>query len=101
MSQINLSKHDTMDSLMFKLGIFGGKSQSRIDIHKDTMQDLLVKMCDGNPGALTAMCCMGPKNPTDALPFWLMLDVFGIYGTDIYVLFSDICDRDVNKMKAV
>lgn len=29
------------------------------------------------------------------------LDSYGIYGTDIYVLYSDICNRQVNKTIAV
>jgi hypothetical protein len=47
------------------------------------------------------MLSMGPNSPAEALPYYLMLDEYGIYGTDIYVLFSDICDRNILKMKAV
>jgi len=31
----------------------------------------------------------------------LLLDTLGIYGTDIYVLYSDICDRNIAKMITV
>lgn len=31
----------------------------------------------------------------------LLLDTYGIYGTDIYVLYNDICERNLSKMVAV
>ncbi len=73
---------------------------------QDTGKDVLVKMSDGNPGALTALIeCMKDKE-TDPDSFMggmgvaLSLDTLGIYGTDIYVLWSDICNRDTVKFIA-
>lgn len=70
----------------------------------DTPQDIVMKMCDGNPGALGAMMdvirngdvidpqdCMGGLGPV------LHLDGMGIYGTDIYILYNDQCNQDVRK----
>lgn len=66
---------------------------------KDSTQDAIIKLSDGNPGALTAMMeLMKQKNNVFNI---LALDSFGIYGTDIYILWSDICDRDTEKMEAV
>jgi hypothetical protein len=74
----------------------------------DNLQSIFIKMAEGNPGALTAMMQMFKATPTvdpddifGGLGVLLSLDSFGIYGTDIYVLFSDICDRDAAKTIAV
>jgi len=65
-------------------------------------------MCEGNPGALTA--CMDlyqnggnvdPDGFMGGLGNILDLDRMGIYGTDIYVLWSDICHRNTAKMVTV
>lgn len=63
-----------------------------------------MKMVDGNPGAISALtdllentedvdpqCAFGKLGPL------LSLDTHGIYGSDIYVLWSDKCDRDARK----
>lgn len=75
----------------------------------DTTMDVVVKMCDGNLGAMNALVSLlkpentniDPDNIMGALGPILHLDSFGIYGTDIYVLFSDICDRNIAKFIAV
>lgn len=74
----------------------------------DSVGDAFVKLAEGNPGALTAMMQMfkaiptvDPDNIFGGLGVLMSLDTFGIYGTDIYVLFSDICDRDAAKTIAV
>lgn len=82
--------------------------QQRIKL-TDTTMDVVVKMSDGNPGAMNAIVgLLKPENanidPDDimgSLGSILKLDSFGIYGTDIYVLFSDICNRNIAKFIAV
>lgn len=76
----------------------------RITLQDDGMSAML-KMADGNPGAVTAMMeLLQDDNKTDPDSFIggigniLSLDTIGIYGTDIYVLWSDICGRDIVKM---
>jgi hypothetical protein len=78
--------------------------KSRIEL-TDTIMDIMVKMSDGNPGA--ASCLIDIMNnaadidPQDALtplgPI-LALDTHGIYGSSIYILWSDKCGRDTRKM---
>ena len=83
-------------------------NQQRIKLTDNTM-DVVVKMCDGNPGAMDALVSLlkpenvkiDPDNIMGPLGPILSLDSFGIYGTDIYVLFSDICGRNIAKMVAV
>lgn len=79
----------------------------RIKLH-DTPITAIAKMSDGNPGAMTAMMELianGEKIDPDSfmggLGNILSLDTNGIYGTDIYVLFNDICDRNVARMISV
>ena len=68
----------------------------------DSVIDIMSKLSEGNPGALVAMIEMYEKNPnidpqdiTKGLGPLLSLDSLGIYGTDIYILHSDICEKNV------
>lgn len=75
---------------------------------EDTLESALTKMSEGNPGALNTLMEIFTKNPKiDPNDFMqglgpiLSLDSFGIYGTDIYILHNDICERDIVKTLAV
>ena len=65
---------------------------------------MVVKLCKRNPGAMTAIMEMmeytpivDPSNMLGLFSPLLTLDRIGIYGTDIYVLWSDICDKNIIK----
>ena len=80
---------------------------SRIQL-MDTDTDVMVKMSGGNPGAMSALVellvegeATDPDNFMGSLGTILLLDTLEIYGTDIYVLYSDICQRKVNLMVAI
>lgn len=82
-------------------------TNTRIEL-TDTMMSATMKMVDGNPGAITALMSMmneaetiDPQNFAGSLSPLLDLDSHGIYGTDIYVLWSDICGKDNAKTLAV
>ena len=81
-------------------------NETRVNI-TDTILDVLFKMSDGNPGAITAMMELlkadhvDPDNLMKGLGHLLSLDSLNIYGTNIYILWSDICNRDIVKMIAV
>lgn len=82
-------------------------NETRIEL-TDTAQDMLFKMSDGNPGAITTMVellqCNASIDPESAfgnIGAIITLDSLNIYGTDIYVLWSDICNKDTTKMIAV
>lgn len=77
---------------------------TRIEL-SDTGQAIIVKMADGNPGAMTAMASLlskdcEPIDPDNAMglmgPF-LELDSLGIYGTAIHILWNDKCKRDLRR----
>lgn len=76
----------------------------RINLN-DTTVSALVKMADGNPSAISAMMAIlekhqsiDPQAALGGIGTIMMLDEYGIYGSSIYVLYSDKCDRDVRKM---
>ena len=70
--------------------------------------DIIVTLCDGNPGAITA--CLeilkhteevDPYNVGGGIMSLLWLDTFKLYGPRIYMLWNDVCNRDVGAMLAV
>lgn len=75
---------------------------------EDSVMSATIKLSDQNPGAIGAMVEMCKASPVtdpenfagDVSPL-LSLDQHNIYGTDIYVLFSDICEGDPVKALAV
>ena len=77
---------------------------SKIEL-TDSTQDVMVKMSDGNPGALHALCSMLKESPSidpqgamGGLGPKLSLDTLGIYGSEIYILHSDQCHRDTREL---
>lgn len=77
---------------------------SKIEL-TDTPMDMLTKMSEGDPGALMAMMAImqehdaiDPQAAMGAIGAILLLDTWEIYGTEIYVLFSDKCNKDVRQL---
>jgi len=71
----------------------------------ETMVEVFVKMSKGNPGAASALAeiwkeapAIDPDNMLGGLGVILSFDTYGIYGTDIYILFNDQCYRDVREL---
>jgi hypothetical protein len=81
--------------------------QTRIKAEMTTME-ILTTMGEGNPGALTVCVSIlkhGPAiDPDDLFEGFgtlLTLDMLGIYGSRIWVLFKNVCDGDLVKLMAV
>ena len=77
---------------------------SRLEL-TDNGMDMMMKMAEGNPGAAMAMVeimndhdKIDPQAAFGGIGALMSLDGYGIYGTAIYVLFSDKCNRDVRRM---
>jgi len=71
----------------------------------DTPMDMMVKMSQGNPGAATVLGRLFSEEPAidkdSALPSIgsiLALDTYGVYGSDIWVLYKDKCGVDIRKL---
>lgn len=64
------------------------------------LAEKVIKLAKGNFGALNALMTL--SNPTyvlfnESIEAINQLDTLGIKGTDIYVLYSDICERNDTK----
>lgn len=85
------------------------RQESRL---RDTTQETLIEMSDGNPGGLNVMLellekglSIDPGNAANrisqsGLGVVIMLDGYGIYGSDIWVLYKDMCGQNIIKMVA-
>lgn len=68
----------------------------------DTLPDIVLKMSDGNPGAINVMMACVTEHekidPDSALKGYstlLSMDTEGMYGSDIWVHYKDICGQDI------
>lgn len=62
-----------------------------------TIQEAIITMSEGNSVALTCLQKMIESNPMAILDI-LYFDFLGIYGSKIYILCNDCCNRDINKL---
>lgn len=62
----------------------------------DTLQDAVIKMSDGNPGCLMFLMQLFEDNLSKAFMLCLRFDMMGLYGSRLYQLWNDCCDRDIN-----
>lgn len=72
----------------------------------DTLQDVMVKLCEGNPGALDCLMRMYQnqnwKVPNmNGFTYIMMFDQMGLYGSRLYQLWNDCCDRDLDQIETV
>jgi len=70
----------------------------------DTTSSAITKMSEGNPGTITALSeifkhtsRIDPQLRIGAMGVLLSLDTYEIYGTEIYILYNDKCDRDIRR----
>jgi hypothetical protein len=78
--------------------------QCKIGLH-DTMMDVVMKMSEGNPGALTCLMDIMQKQDwyggADSLTMVLSFDILGLYGSKLYILWNDCCYRNLDKLELV
>jgi hypothetical protein len=79
----------------------------KIDL-QDSILDVITKMSEGNPGAVTVCLniikngeAIDPDNALGGLGIILSLDTLGLYGPNIWMLFKDVCESDLAQMLAV
>lgn len=80
---------------------------SRITLN-DTLQGIVMKMAEGNPGALkVCMEILSQDKEIDkdammpGVGTLLALDDIGVYGPRIWMFFKDVCSEKIEKMLAV
>jgi hypothetical protein len=80
------------------------KTNNRVAL-TDTPMSMIMKMSEGNPGCCTFLCEMLKKRDWfgSVPPELLMLhfDTIGLYGSRLYMLWNDCCDRDLDKVELV
>lgn len=79
-------------------------ANERIEL-TDSVMDIMLKMSEGNPGALTALMeiqtkslIIDPQGSMGGIGSILLLDTWNIYGSSIYILYSDKCGKDIRKL---
>lgn len=67
------------------------------------MKNFLIEWSQGNPGALSfLMSLTHPENTLQSLPIVKKLEeAKSIRGTNLYVLWSDLCNRDMEKVETL
>lgn len=58
-------------------------------------KDCIIAMANGNPGAARVMCEMIKHDPVKGQIGLCHLDDKEIYGSDIWVVYKDICKQDI------
>ncbi|KKM06858.1 hypothetical protein LCGC14_1739770, partial [marine sediment metagenome] len=76
-------------------------NKTRLEL-SDSTTDAIVKMSEGNPGALsvcmqllTKIAEIDPDLTMGGLSTLLLLDTLGIYGSEIWMLYKDVCGEDI------
>ena len=73
-------------------------SKIRLD---DQAMEVVVKMAEGNAGAATLVIKLLQDDPMNLVTVILALDTIGLYGSKLYMLWNDSCDRNLSKLKDV
>ena len=66
------------------------------------MLNQIMTLSNGNPGAMMFLMKLATgdaKNPLCALTIIPKIEKCGIKGTDLYVLWSDLCGKDIEKVE--
>ena len=65
------------------------------------MNKSIILLADGNPGALTFLMALLTEHLDKGLPIMHKIEQTGIKGTDLYVMYSDLCNKDFDKIKTL
>lgn len=78
-------------------------AKPRIEL-TDSILDIVMKMSEGIPGAVTVLAQMikdgaaiDPDSFMGGLSSVLLLDTWNIYGSDIWVLYKDVCQQNLTR----
>ena len=74
--------------------------------HTDDARSGIVKLAEGNPGALRVLCELFKASPTVDLESTgfaplVWLDTWEVYGPHIWLLYKDICGEDIVRVLIV
>ena len=63
----------------------------------DSFQDIIIKMSEGNPGAVGVLMDLFQKCPLKGIKVALFLDDMNIRGQQIWAGYKDYCEEDLDK----
>jgi hypothetical protein len=70
----------------------------------DTLLDIFLKMSEGNPGAMSVCQSLQSEGKNidrdsaiQGFGALMSLDMYEIYGADIWMLYKDVCGEDIEK----
>lgn len=67
----------------------------------DNMMNVMIKMSEGNPGAITGMASLIKDDPLKGFMLLLGLDDMNIRGSQIWQVYKYYCNEDIEKFKEV
>lgn len=70
---------------------------SRIQLEM-SVEEAMLAMCDGNPGAATVIGQLFQKRGIDALILLCHLDDMEIYGSKIWIAYKDVCKQNIDNL---
>lgn len=70
-------------------------NRDRIDLN-DSMVDVIIKMAEGNPGAVTVLSQLIKQDDGMGFLLVLSLDDMNIRGTQVWVGYKDYCNSDLS-----
>ena len=78
------------------------------EIKNDTFANIIIKLSEGNPGAISVIMQMkisagtiDPQNFMGSLGSIFFLDSLCIYGSRIWMLYKDVCEQDIKLVVAM
>lgn len=60
----------------------------------DSIQDIVIKMSEGNPGCVQYLFELFSDNPIKAFEYCLRYDTAELYGSRLYQFWNDCCGRN-------
>jgi len=68
---------------------------------KKALVKVLTILANGNPGAITFLMEVLASDTITGSTIIAKIDKTNIKGTDLYVMWSDLCNKDINKVKTL
>jgi hypothetical protein len=86
----------TVDERMQVPSLARRQTRERITLN-DSPFDMMIKMSEGNPGAITALAELAKNDPMgmNGVMLILHLDDMGMRGSQIWVAYKDHCKQDI------
>lgn len=73
---------------------------SKLSMTTDSTMDIVIKMSEGNPGAMATMMELIKETEKDIgnMSVIFFIDTLELYGSRLYQLWNDCCNRDISKV---